>query len=231
MKKNFRKLKRLSLVLAILLAAYLSLYTINSSCGGYWPWPVAGNYTLGGASPLHKAFMWQPYYGYVDNFNKSAVGYVFYPAIHCDRLWFHPTLDLFSDYEKIFPGTNSPSLKWHPVGVRIAKEKENEKAIITVEMIKHPELCLEQAKYGLRSERHLFALLLFDKYGTEAVEKASALASKAHDAGSESRERAYDKLADEIRSLEDKYYTQLRMQHEIFIATNQETSIESERIP
>jgi len=207
------RIKRAAIILVIVIPTYLLAYLVNSFFGGYWPFPVAGDLVFPDSGvPLHTAFMWQPYWGYVDHYNASMVGYVFYPAISCDRLWFHRTLDMASD-QKILSGTNCSNLKWHPIGVKISLENEKLEAVRVAKMIKSPEYCLDQAKEGRSRDRHLIALLLFDHFGPEALEM---LAAKAANTKNEREAEAYNRINDEVFSIEKNFYRQLKTQGAVF---------------
>jgi hypothetical protein len=197
--------------------AYIVIYVINSVCGGYWPYAAAGRYSWGGVMPIHSAFLWQPYFGYVDKYNTSPAGYVFYPMILCDQRWAHPTLDLFKDESLIFPGTNACRVKWHPIGVRKAEEEKKQASLRIERMARDPQYCLEQVVSAHGFETHLIAMVLFDKYGIQSIR---LLADKMHVAQSEREVLGYYRTIEEIGRLSKQYYNEIKPYNRLYASTN-----------
>jgi hypothetical protein len=188
--------RKLSLFVVLTILLYTGVYIVNSYFGGYWPVPVAGNYEWAQSGwPLHTAILWQPHFGYADRFNRSALGYIFYPAIECDRRFFHNTLDVFDD------AIWAPETKWHP----IAKRMEQEQALRLARIVRDPEFLLSEASKGLSSkDRHLIALLLLDRYGCDAL---SVIGQREWSAKTESEKRAWSMLFREFVEIEQKLFT------------------------
>lgn len=110
-------LKKLSLVLLLFFVTYSLVYVINSAFGGYWPKPVVGRHTYADSGlGIPTLFLWQPYYGYSDYRNMTVGGFVFWPGIELDQLWWHRDLDLANpeDEKVIFSTNDATRVKWHP---------------------------------------------------------------------------------------------------------------------
>ena len=211
-----QKVKKVSRALLILIVVYLLVYAVDSVTGGYWPWPVAGNLFYGESGlPIHSAFFWQPYFGYVDNYNATALGSFFKPVIYCDRQWVHHTMDLSNtnDEQLIFTTNDLAKPRWNPVGVRQAEKEEQEKAATVIAMIKNVDLYVQSPQDYSRNWKHAIGALLFNKYGTNAIaileaRKLEMMATNYVHLFSATN--SLDKMIEEIHANEVRYAEQLK---------------------
>jgi len=157
--------------------AYILLYVPNSILGGYWG-PVAGQlkYSFGLSEPT--LFLWQPYLGYRDHFNITACGVLWYPLIRIDQQYIHPSYDLNNANDEVYLFSKSNHMKWHPELLRKEKQLEMEEALWRSRCVDDPAFCLESAtNFHSRTDRHFMALLLYDKFNTNALVKLQSLSN------------------------------------------------------
>jgi hypothetical protein len=144
--------------------------------GGYWGQPVAGKWEFAPGVPMHSLFLWQPYFGYVDNYNRSPIGWLFYPAVYLDQHFVHRPYDLMNTNDADVLFSKDSHIKWHPEAIKQAKKNDMENAAWRSHCIEDPEFCLQSARdVHTRKDEHFIALSLCDKFGTNALFKLQSL--------------------------------------------------------
>jgi len=182
-------------------AVYLLLYIPNSIFGGYWG-PVAGRMAWKSGLPISTLFLWQPFFGYSDSYNKSLLGWVYYPLILIDQNCIHHMYDITrkNDADIIF--ANPSQIRWNPQAEKIAKKDRLDKAIWRSHCVEDREFCLQSAENFHSSEdMHFIALLINDKYGTNALGRLQSLSEKAE---SEVEKKQINKVIQEVQKLNTK---------------------------
>src|SRR5579871_6740422 len=125
--------------------AYVLLYIPNSMFGGYWGQPVSGQMEYSPGLSFHSLFLWQPYFGYNDSYNKSPMGLFFFPLIFIDQNYIHRPYDFMNEDDAKVLFSDKKGIKWHPKTEEQAKEAQLDKAIWRSRCVDDAEFCLESA--------------------------------------------------------------------------------------
>jgi hypothetical protein len=99
--------RRRVIALLVLAFAYIGSYAALSATGGYC-WSQSGKlrYNNGTGLAVTDCVLWHPTWLYWESFvnvygtntsRGTVVGYFLMPLLQCDRKWFHPTKQVFSD--------------------------------------------------------------------------------------------------------------------------------------
>jgi hypothetical protein len=156
--------------------AYVLLYVLNSMLGGYWG-PVAGNLTWSLGISMPTRFIWEPYIGYRDRYNITACGVLWYPLICLDQRYIHPSYDLNNTNDEAILFSKDNHIKWHPEAIRKQNRLQTEKGLWRNHCVEDPEFCLQSTtNLYSRMDTHFLALLIYDKYNTNAISKLQAVA-------------------------------------------------------
>ena len=185
------------IILSIITVIYVITYCINSICGGYWGYPVAGMWRLSNAN-LRTLFYWQPYFGYVDKYNITFCGVVWYPLIRVDQTYIHHSMDLFKqdDEERIF---NDKNIKWHPKSVAAAESQRISKCEWRSHCFDDIEFCLQSAaEVHSKRDEHFIALLLYDALNTNTLSRLNEIRRSANSGFSA---RRVDRVMNEVRQI------------------------------
>jgi hypothetical protein len=93
-----------ALGLGLAFAAYVFIYALNSSLGGYWLDIEADGRTYAKEFSVSSNIMWQPRIGYSAWREGDFVGWIFRPLAALDQEYWHPTKDSLNDpsYAKWF---------------------------------------------------------------------------------------------------------------------------------
>lgn len=167
-------------MLGVSLVAYVLVYALNSTLGGYWGQPVAGNLGYGPGLRFHTAFLWQPRFGYRDDYDKDFLGWVFCPLIIFDQGHVHHRLDLANASDAALVFSKDKQIKWHPTSIKEGRRQVIEKALWQRACVENAEFCLKSAEVvHSKRDTHFMALLLFDAYPTNAVTKLQAFAKQS----------------------------------------------------
>ena len=191
---------RLIILILLCCCGYILVYIPNSKYGGYWGQPVPGGWSYTRGLSFHTAFLWQPYFGYSDNYNHTVFGLLFYPLIRIDQQCIHPPIDLANtnDAESFFSKDNH--VRWHPEAIKDSRRLYMEKSVWRSECVDDREYCLQSARnFHARDDVHFISLLLLDKYGTNAVVKLQSLSEKEE---SSIKKRHISNVIDEIHKIE-----------------------------
>ena len=198
MKNRSQQIKRSFYLAAVALVIYVGIYVPNSIFGGYWGHPVAGRLQYSFGMSLPTAFLWQPYWGYADGTSKSFLGVVFYPLIIMDRSYVHHSKDMSNPQDD--EDLSKKGIQWHPQAVKEAEKHKAEVAAWRSRCIEDPEFCLQSAAMiHSKLDTHFLAVILEDKFKTNALGKLEALSKKPD---SEVDKYAIAHVIKEVQSLE-----------------------------
>jgi hypothetical protein len=194
--------RRFALIVAAVLA-YILMYILNSLLGGYWG-PVAGNLMWSSGIAMPTRFIWEPYFGYRDRYNITTCGMLWYPLICIDQRYIHPPYDLDNANDEAILSSKDNHIKWHPEAIRKQNRLQGEKGLWRNHCVEDPEFCLQSAT-NLYSGRdtHFLALLLYDKYNTNAISKLQAVADSvsSNSVYSDFEKRDVRKVIQEVKDL------------------------------
>jgi len=162
------------------IVAYVLLYVPNSMLGGYWG-PVAGRLMYSFGLSMPTLFLWQPYLGYRDHYNITACGVIWYPLICIDQRYIHPPYDVDITNDAAFLFSKDNHIKWHPEALRKENQLQTEKALWRSHCVEDSEFCLlSTTNFHSRMDIHFMALLIYDKYKTNAVSRLQAVADSVN---------------------------------------------------
>jgi len=165
-----KPIKRSTGIIMLCIAVYVLLYMPNSIFGGYWG-PVFGRAKWASAVPASTLFLWQPYFGYSDSYEKSLVGWVYLPLILIDQNLIHHQYDITSTNDAAVIFANPSQIRWNPKAEKLARNAYIEKAIWRSHCVEDREFCLQSTKIvHSKDDVHFMALLIYDRYGTNAVD-------------------------------------------------------------
>lgn len=193
--------KKIRILASILIGffIYALLYLPNSLCGGYWGLPVAGNTYFAPGMSFRSLFLWQPYFGYCDNYNESPIGLLYYPAIRFDQAYIHPGLDLLNTNDAAILFSPGHPIKWHPQTEAMAEHHHLEKAAWQSHCLDDPEFCLQSTSHvHTQSDIHFMARVLSKKYGTNALSQLQAFSTQTEP---EFDQEQIAKVIDEVQNL------------------------------
>ncbi len=95
--------KRFAVGLSLAFVAYVFIYALNSSLGGYWLDIEPDGRRYAKEFSVSPEIRWQPRIGYSGWHEGDFVGWIFHPLVALDQKYWHPTKDeMDSTYEKWF---------------------------------------------------------------------------------------------------------------------------------
>jgi len=166
-------------LIGVFLFTYVVIYICDSMLGGYWGQPVSGKMMYKPGVRMPTLYLWQPYYGYADSKDNSILGLLFYPAIYVDQHLVHRSYDLANSADAKYIFSTSSRIKWNPCSLKEAQRLYLEKALWRNRCVENQGFCLENAKSFLgKDDLHFIALLILDKYGTNAINSLQLLLEK-----------------------------------------------------
>lgn len=165
-----KRKKHIWIGIIALIVGYVSLYVINSECGGYWGCPVGGRIEATAGVRYNSVFLWQPRLGYADGHESTFFGVLFYPLIKIDQDCFHTSLDLFETNSAFLMFSGSNHVKWNPRSLEEARLELEEKSAWREKCLTNADYCIRSvAVPHSREDIHVIAVNLFRLYGTNAV--------------------------------------------------------------